>query len=130
MGMGRDCQSQRFLSLGLESRSSKSWDCPNDLSQSQESQGFVSHGTTLRQPEFLGLVGTRVPGTVPRFLNFLKKHENATKLQRYLSQSQTSQENQSQSQSKVPGFASRDKNPMGFKSHCLSLIRGGFLLWC
>ena len=31
------------------------------LSQSQESQGFVSHGTTLGQPEFFGLLGNRVP---------------------------------------------------------------------
>ena len=28
MGMGRDCQSQRFLLLGLESQCSKSRDCP------------------------------------------------------------------------------------------------------
>ena len=45
------------------------------LSKSRESQGFVSHGTTLGQPEFLGLLGTRVPGTVPGFWNFLLKHD-------------------------------------------------------
>ena len=43
------------------------------LSQFQESQGFASHGTTLGLPEFLGLLGTRVPGTVPGFWNFSKK---------------------------------------------------------
>ena len=45
------------------------------LSQSQESQGFASHGTTLGLPEFLGLLGTRVPGTVPGFRNFSKEHD-------------------------------------------------------
>ena len=48
--------------------------------------------------------------------------ENISNRDGHLSQSQASQEDQSQSQSQVPGFVSRDKNPMGFKSHCPSLI--------
>ena len=40
------------------------------LSQSKESQEFVSHVTTFRQPEFLGLFWTRA---VPEFRFFLKK---------------------------------------------------------
>ena len=46
------------------------------VSQSQEYQGFVSHGTTLGQPEFLGLFGTRVQLDSPGILEFfVKKHD-------------------------------------------------------
>ena len=49
---------------------------------------------------------------------WLPKLEIPELSQRFLSQSQESQENQSQ----VPGFVCRDKNTVGFQSHCLCLI--------
>ena len=75
MGIGRDCQSQRFLSLGLQSQSSKSRDGPNDFCPIPKSPRDCCPLETLGQPEFLGLLGTRVPRTVLGFRYFLKKHD-------------------------------------------------------
>ena len=74
-----------------------------------------SHGTPKSH-------GTRVP-TCPKAWDLAVPEIFVPGLsQRYLSQSQASQKNQSQSRSQVPGFVSRDTNPMGFKSHCPSLL--------
>ena len=65
--------------------------------------------------------GTRVP-TCPKAWDLAVPEIFVPGLsQRYLSQSQASQKNQSQSRSQVPGFVSRDANPMGSQSPCPSL---------
>ena len=50
--------------------------CQRFLFQFKESKGFVSHETTLGQPEFLGLHETWVQGTVPEIRNVVPGHKS------------------------------------------------------